>query len=103
MAGGGYGIVYQATWLNVPKNNYYAIGENEIVVLKRFKNSQYFLNEVNTLKLNILQTLNKISNYYCNNSKLKINNGLIETYGFTIDHNSCEFFNRCQFVHSKSY
>ena len=52
IAEGGYGIVYQATWLNVPKNNYFTLskGENKIVILKRFKNSQCFLNEVNTLK-----------------------------------------------------
>jgi len=49
IAEGGYGIVHQATWLNVPINNYYftlSEGGNEIVILKRFKNSQYFLNEV---------------------------------------------------------
>ncbi|RGB35363.1 kinase-like domain-containing protein [Rhizophagus diaphanus] len=63
IAEGGYGIVYQATWLN---SNY----RTKNVILKRFKNSQYsnkcFLKELK-------------SNYYCN--KLF----LIETYGFTKD------------------
>jgi len=61
IARGGFGIIYQATWLDGPiyKNtNTYRIRtnrnkKNEIVILKRFKNSQdvskYFLNEVNTL------------------------------------------------------
>jgi hypothetical protein len=47
LAEGGFSIVYQATWLDGPKNS------NKIAILKRFKNSQdiskYFLNEVNTL------------------------------------------------------
>jgi len=53
IAKGGYGIVYQATWLNVPKNKHYftlSKRENGIIILKRFKNSQCFLNEVNSLK-----------------------------------------------------
>jgi len=52
IARGGFGIIYQATWLDGS-----IIGKerrsNETVILKRFKNSQdiskYFLNEVNTL------------------------------------------------------
>ncbi|GBC47397.2 kinase-like domain-containing protein [Rhizophagus irregularis DAOM 181602=DAOM 197198] len=64
MAEGGYGIVYQANWLN---GNYWT----KNVILKRFKNSQYsnkcFLNELK-------------SNYHC--YKLF---GLIKPYGFTKD------------------
>ena len=47
VAEGGFGIIYQATWLG---ND---VKSNETVILKRFKNSQdiskYFLNEVNIL------------------------------------------------------
>ncbi|UZO10437.1 uncharacterized protein OCT59_002019 [Rhizophagus irregularis] len=64
IAEGGYGIVYQANWLN---GNYWT----KNVILKRFKNSQYsnkcFLNELK-------------SNYHC--YKLF---GLIKPYGFTKD------------------
>jgi hypothetical protein len=64
IARGGFGIIYQATWLNdslydndsMRKKNR-GNKRNEIVILKRFKNSKnigkYFLNEVNifTFKL----------------------------------------------------
>ena len=52
---GGFGIIYQATWLDGSINGHESLYRirNETVILKRFKNSQdiskYFLNEVNTL------------------------------------------------------
>jgi hypothetical protein len=53
---GGFGIIYQATWLDGSINKLLNIRkrrENETVILKRFKNSKdidkYFLNEVNIL------------------------------------------------------
>jgi hypothetical protein len=50
---GGFSIVYQATRLNGSKKNiYHLLTRDNIVILKRFKNSQfaekYFMNEVNT-------------------------------------------------------
>ncbi|UZO03167.1 uncharacterized protein OCT59_023577 [Rhizophagus irregularis] len=64
LAEGGFSIVYQATWLDGPKNS------NKIAILKRFKNSQdfskYFINELK-------------SNYHCYDGYL------IKTYGFTKD------------------
>ncbi|GBC47577.2 kinase-like domain-containing protein [Rhizophagus irregularis DAOM 181602=DAOM 197198] len=59
IAKGGYGIVYQATWLNRTKN----------VILKRFKSNKCFLDELK-------------SNYHC---CYEIYYGLIETYGYTKD------------------
>ncbi|PKB92482.1 hypothetical protein RhiirA5_444513 [Rhizophagus irregularis] len=41
MTKGGYGIIYKATWSS----------KSETVVLKRFKNSKYFLNEINQLSV----------------------------------------------------
>ncbi|PKC66540.1 kinase-like protein, partial [Rhizophagus irregularis] len=62
MTKGGYGIIYKASWLI----------NNETVILKRFENSKnnikYFLNE---LKSN--QLINKVNNY------------IIQIYGFTKD------------------
>ena len=67
IARGGFGIIYQATWLDgsiISKADYQKLAKfrkeetegrrnNETVILKRFKNSQYiskyFLNKVNTL------------------------------------------------------
>ena len=52
IAEGGFGIIYQATWLDgsLTGNNYNNRQTNEHVIIKRFKNSQdiskYFLNEV---------------------------------------------------------
>ncbi|PKY21678.1 kinase-like protein [Rhizophagus irregularis] len=81
IARGGFGIIYQATWLNDPiydDSNIYSMKRNkenrrnESVILKRFKSSEnlskYFLNELK-------------SNYYCS----KINHHIIRTYGFTKD------------------
>ena len=51
VAEGGFGIIYQATWLDDSPSN--DVRSNETVILKRFKNSQdiskYFFNEVNIL------------------------------------------------------
>jgi len=52
IANGGFGIIYQATWSDGSKNDIRRDrSKNEIVILKRFKNSQdiskHFLNEVN--------------------------------------------------------
>ncbi|PKC09516.1 kinase-like protein [Rhizophagus irregularis] len=79
IARGGFGIIYQATWLNDPiydDSNIYSMKRNkenrrnESVILKRFKSSEnlskYFLNELK-------------SNYYCS----KINHHIIRTYGIT--------------------
>ncbi|UZO03117.1 uncharacterized protein OCT59_023530 [Rhizophagus irregularis] len=64
LAEGGFSIVYQATWLDGPKNS------DKIAILKRFKNSRdvsrYFLDELK-------------SNYHC------YYRYLIKTYGFTKD------------------
>jgi hypothetical protein len=59
IAKGGFGIIYQATWLDGSinnKNDYSNLKvrrNNETVILKKFKNSRgiskYFLNEVNIL------------------------------------------------------
>ncbi|UZO14683.1 uncharacterized protein OCT59_006134 [Rhizophagus irregularis] len=81
IARGGFGIIYQATWLNDPiydDSNIYSMKRNkenrrnESVILKRFKSSEnlskYFLNELK-------------SNYYCS----KIYHHIIRTYGFTKD------------------
>src|SRR5262249_23248449 len=50
IAVGGFGIIYQAIWLDGSTTSG---SKNEIVILKRFKNSQdiskYFLNEVSIL------------------------------------------------------
>jgi hypothetical protein len=57
IAKGGFGIIYQATWLGGSINeNGYRSG-NQTVILKRFINSKdidkYFLNEVNILTLTL--------------------------------------------------
>ena len=54
LAKGGFGIIYQATWLDGSISNSRSYrNSNETVILKRFKNSQdiskHFLNEVNIL------------------------------------------------------
>ncbi|RGB23876.1 hypothetical protein C1646_773866 [Rhizophagus diaphanus] len=68
LAEGGFSIVYQATWLDSPKNS---DNIDKIAILKRFKNSQdiskYFLNELK-------------SNFHFSNGEF-----LIKTYGFTKD------------------
>jgi hypothetical protein len=60
IAKGGFSIIYQATWLDGSKYTDFGnlnMGEveNQIIVLKRFKNLQYakkyFLNEVNSLNI----------------------------------------------------
>jgi hypothetical protein len=65
IAKGGFGIIYQATWLDgsIDERDYGRYrNPNELVILKRFINSKdidkYFLNEVNiltlTLSINVL-------------------------------------------------
>ena len=72
IARGGFGIIYEAMWLNgsiinganaqklkrFRKDKIEGRRNNETVILKRFKDSQdiskYFLNEVNTVLLFIL-------------------------------------------------
>ncbi|RGB23676.1 kinase-like domain-containing protein [Rhizophagus diaphanus] len=75
IARGGFGIIYQATWLDGSINklsNVRRRRDHEIVILKRFINShninKYFLNELK-------------SNQYC----YQINHHIIRTYGFTKD------------------
>ncbi|EXX62533.1 Cdc15p [Rhizophagus irregularis DAOM 197198w] len=63
MTKGGYGIIYKATWL--PKN--------KIVILKRFKNSKYFLNELKSIR----HCFNGLTYGY-----------IINFYGFTKDSES---------------
>jgi hypothetical protein len=62
IAKGGFSIIYQATWLDSSKNNGFinfnmSEMNNQIVVLKRFKNPQYakkyFFNEVNSCNIRI--------------------------------------------------
>ncbi|UZO14416.1 uncharacterized protein OCT59_005873 [Rhizophagus irregularis] len=77
IAKGGFGIIYQATWLDGSiDNEEVRIGRerrnNETVILKKFNNSQgiskYFLNELK-------------SNQYC----YQVKHHIIRTYGFTKD------------------
>ena len=77
IAEGGFGIIYQATWLDgsLTGNNYNNRRTNEHVIIKRFKNSQdiskYFLNEVT---FDFLKYFLLIS--------LKINNFLFDLFNF---------------------
>uniref|UniRef100_U9T1A4 Protein kinase domain-containing protein n=1 Tax=Rhizophagus irregularis (strain DAOM 181602 / DAOM 197198 / MUCL 43194) TaxID=747089 RepID=U9T1A4_RHIID len=82
IAKGGFGIIYQATWLDGSINNINNIEvhhvksrkrrNNETVILKKFNNSQgiskYFLNELK-------------SNQYC----YQVKHHIVKTYGFTKD------------------
>ncbi|PKC67252.1 kinase-like protein [Rhizophagus irregularis] len=76
IAEGGFGIIYQATWLDGSINNKEVRlrerKNNETVILKKFNNSQgiskYFLNELKS-----------------NQSCYQIKHHIIKTYGFTRD------------------
>ncbi|PKB99137.1 kinase-like protein [Rhizophagus irregularis] len=79
IAKGGFGIIYQATWLDgsinnniIRKTELRERRNNETVILKKFNNSQeiskYFLNELK-------------SNQYC----YQVEHHIIRTYGFTKD------------------
>ncbi|CAB5186029.1 unnamed protein product [Rhizophagus irregularis] len=72
IAKGGYGTIYQATWLDGGLSDRGYRSSNETVILKRFMNSKdidkYFLNELK-------------SNQYC----YQIKHHIVKTYGFTRD------------------
>ncbi|GBC45284.2 kinase-like domain-containing protein [Rhizophagus irregularis DAOM 181602=DAOM 197198] len=72
IAQGGYGTIYQATWLDGGLSDRGYRSSNETVILKRFMNSKdidkYFLNELK-------------SNQYC----YQIKHHIVKTYGFTRD------------------
>ncbi|UZO14370.1 uncharacterized protein OCT59_005829 [Rhizophagus irregularis] len=86
IAKGGFGIIYQATWLDGSINNKevrYSVEirkrrKNETVILKKFNNSQgiskYFLNELK-------------SNQHC----YALDRHIIRTYGFTKDPKSDDY------------
>ncbi|PKY25382.1 kinase-like protein [Rhizophagus irregularis] len=86
IAKGGFGIIYQATWLDGSINNekvHYSLEmrerrNNETVILKKFNNSQgiskHFLDELK-------------SNQHC----YVLNRHIIRTYGFTKDPNSDDY------------
>ena len=72
IARGGFGIIYQATWLDGSINGHESLYRirNETVILKRFKNSQdiskYFLDEVNTLNIRIVYLMFKKNQFNFN-------------------------------------
>ncbi|CAB4410206.1 unnamed protein product [Rhizophagus irregularis] len=76
---GGYGIIYKATWSRNRVNRVYSVirpREEETVILKRFKNSKYFLDEIKSI-------------YKCCFKSKKSH--IIEIYGFTKDPESKDY------------